>query len=76
MPVWEDRLKPYLRYENAELDQNDPVFVGDPNQTQRYIAGVRWDLSIVVALKVEYRKLLEDDEEGINQGYAQFSLVF
>lgn len=48
-------LTPYARWENMEVDLSDPVFGSALPDYDALVAGVRYDLEGLAALKAEYR---------------------
>lgn len=48
-------LQPYVRYENMDIDEADPVFTGLLADYEAVVAGLRFDFSDLAALKAEYR---------------------
>ena len=70
-----DRFKPYVRYEKIDVEAEDPVYGNIPDR-QGYLAGVRYDLSSFLAVKVEYRHQRSNEDDYVNGGYAQVSFAF
>lgn len=54
LPFWKERLKPYARYEEIDVDEADPVFVALTDE-RGYLVGLRVDAGKFVALKFELR---------------------
>jgi hypothetical protein len=75
LPWREGLFKPYARYEEMDIEDADPVFATVPD-LERYIFGLRADVSTFVAMKAEYRRDRENESEWINGLYLQLSLVF
>lgn len=48
-------VTPYGRFENMEVDPSDPVFGGVLPDYDALVAGIRYDLQGLAALKAEYR---------------------
>lgn len=48
-------FQPYVRYENMDIDEADPVFSGLVADYEAVVAGLRFDFSSLAALKAEYR---------------------
>ena len=70
------RFKPYLRWEDIDLEADDPVFAGFP-ALRKAIAGVRFDLyPSPVALKLEFRRQQEFEGDYVNIAQAQVSFAF
>lgn len=66
-------LTPYLRYENVSLDNdNDPYFSAlGTVESKRTVAGARYNLSMMSAIKAEVRLIDENTKSG---NYEQFAL--
>ena len=58
-----EKFKPYARYENTDVDADDPLLGGLGLNFERLLVGVRWDFSYYAALKGEFRS---EDREGVN----------
>ena len=72
----QSRVKPYVRWEDIDVEAADPVFAGLPAQTVA-IAGIRIDLyPYPVALKLEVRQEEEDGQDHVNAAQAQLSFAF
>jgi len=75
LPGCKGILKPYARFEEMNIDDEDMPFSAVPD-LRRYTAGVRADVSTFVALKVEYRRDRTGRGEYVNGFHSQLSLVF
>jgi len=75
LPWWKGRLMPYTRFESTDIAENEQVFTKEFD-LERYLLGVRIDVSSYVAVKAEYR------HESINSGpfldglFAQIAFTF
>ena len=74
------RLTPYVRYEEAALDQGDPYFasLADGRSYIRYIVGIRFDLNPRTALKLEVNRTDETRNGGerFNELLGQLAVRF
>ena len=43
---------------------------------ERLVAGLRYDFSLLAALKAEFHRDLQKSRKGINAGFFQFSFTF
>jgi hypothetical protein len=75
LPVWNDRLKPYARYERVDVANSEPVF-DSATDLDGYTVGLRIDVSIFVAVKAEYRRQRTNQDPYVNAGIAQISWAF
>jgi len=75
LPFWNSRLKPYARYEEIDVDAADPVFTAQPDR-DGYLAGVRIDVSLFAAIKLEYRHQRSDRNPYVDSAYAQLAIAF
>ncbi|MFQ5455825.1 MAG: hypothetical protein ACE5EA_06435 [Nitrospirota bacterium] len=72
------RAKPYIRYENLSVKEDDPYFnaLGTEDNT-RIVGGVRLNLAIKSSLKIEVRGIDEQDKDNKFTEYAvQWSFAF
>ena len=69
-------VKPYLRVENLDVDNDDPLLGGLDLDYEGYVAGARWDFSPYASLKAEVRS----EEFGVadrrTSFWLQLSFVF
>ena len=65
-----ERLKPYLRAEQVDVDAADPLLGGLGLDYDGVLAGLRFDFAPQAALKFEYR-----DEEFANSGRRESSFL-
>lgn len=75
LPVWKQKLKPYARYERINVEEGDPIFDKQKDR-EGGLAGIRYDFSDYVAIKLEYRHQRTAKEDYVNAGYAQVSFAF
>ena len=75
LKVWKARIKPYVRYEDIDVDDLDPVFTGQMDFTQGLV-GVRLDVGTLVAIKLEGRRDQTANLPKVNSVWAQVSLAF
>ena len=64
---WDDLWKPYVRFEHINLDEGDAVFSGVASLDGATL-GVRYDFSLLAALKAEYRTWTRGPESRRNHG--------
>ena len=69
------RLKPYVRYEDLWVKEGDPVF-NEVRSRKGVLAGARFDVSELVALKAEYRRQRYRGEPYVNGVFTQISFSF
>ncbi|NIM02447.1 MAG: hypothetical protein GTO30_22400 [Acidobacteria bacterium] len=75
LPFWGSKLKPYARFEEIDVDLADPVFTAQPNR-EGYLAGVRIDVSVFAAIKLEYRHQRTNQDPYVDSAYAQVAIAF
>jgi hypothetical protein len=75
LKAWKSRIKPYVRYEDIDVDDLDPVFTAQMDFTQALI-GVRLDVGTLVALKFEGRRDQTANLPKVNSVWGQVSLAF
>ena len=75
LPCVDERLKLYARYEAIDADEADPVFV-TLTDVRGYLAGLRADVALFVALKAEYRHQKLDTLPYDDAYFAQISFAF
>ncbi|MEJ2079083.1 MAG: hypothetical protein P8020_00820 [Acidobacteriota bacterium] len=68
-------LKPYVRYERTQVNENDPVFEGFPGLTAA-IVGLRYDFTLFAALKAEFQRRKSRDKNPYNAGLMQIAFTF
>jgi hypothetical protein len=74
LPWWDERLKPYGRFEWLRTDDTDVVYTSVKDLT-RIIGGLRIDVAMLAALKLEYQH--DRRAAGNNDvGLAQVSFAF
>jgi hypothetical protein len=73
--VWHGRIKPYLRYEDIDVDDADPVFTRQQDFVQGLV-GVRLDVGPLVAIKVEGRREQTADLPYVKSVWVQAALAF
>src|SRR6185503_16887921 len=75
-----DRLTPYARYEHAALDQNDPFFFAQASggSYRRGALGLRFDLALSSALKLELGRTVETDRlrDEFSDALFQYAVRF
>ena len=76
LPLLRDLLKPYLRYEEIDIDSEDRGFQGEVVDLERLVAGVRIDVLTRAAIKIEGRRFSEGDAEYVNELYTSLGLAF
>lgn len=76
LPWGSARFKPYLRWEDIDVEEGDPVFARLPLR-RRGLAGLRVDFyPSPVALKLEYRREQDEGEDYVNVAHVQVSFAF
>ena len=75
LPQWKTRAKPYFRFERINVDDADPVF-STQRDREGYLAGVRLDVALLVAVKVEYRHQRTDEDPYVDAVFVQVSFGF
>jgi hypothetical protein len=70
------RVKPYVRAENLDVDNEDPLLGALALDYRGMIAGVRWDFSPYAALKAEVRREEFDAGDTESSFWLQLSFVF
>ncbi len=79
LPWWDEKYKPYARYENIKTDLLDPVYTSTMFSRKGYLLGVRWDFAELLAIKGEYRRQRTTSvtqEPYVNSFNAQISYAF
>ncbi len=76
VPVFHAALKPYARFEFSDIDQTDPAFEILDLFKKTTITGIRYDLTTLAAIKLEYRRQKKKGASEINSGFAQISFTF
>lgn len=72
----DERFKPYVRYEELQLNAQDAVFDEGPPDLVMYLAGVRFELSEFASAKLEGRRQREDGGDDVQSIHGQVSIVF
>ena len=75
LPMLRARLKPYVRYEDLRVAADDPVF-GEVRARKGVLAGARFDVSDLVALKGEFRRQRYRGAAYVNGVFAQIAFSF
>jgi hypothetical protein len=70
-----DQWKPYVRFEEQEVDPTDPMLGSEGLDQDAGILGVRWDFNPYAALKAEYRNEEFNDGGRENNFRLQISFV-
>lgn len=68
--------KPYVRFEEIDVPEADPVFSPFDLDYQGFVAGLRFDFTTLAALKVEYRREEFETDESFDSLYVQASFAF
>jgi hypothetical protein len=75
-----DRFTPYARYEHAALDQADPFFAAQTSggSYRRGALGIRFDLALSSALKLELGHTVETDRlrDEFSDTLVQYAVRF
>jgi len=75
LPAFQQRWKPYYRWEYIHIPSADPVFAGVSDLAGSTV-GVRWDITTFSAFKLEYRNQRRPGLPRINGVFAQTSFTF
>jgi hypothetical protein len=75
LPWWKALLMPYARYESTDIAENEQVFSKEFD-LERYLLGVRIDVSSYVAVKAEYRHESIDSGPFLDGIFAQIAFTF
>jgi hypothetical protein len=75
LPQFEQRWKPYYRWEYIHIPSSDPVFTGVPDLAGS-VVGMRYDITTFSAFKLEYRNQRRPGLPRINGVFAQTSFTF
>jgi hypothetical protein len=76
LPWVGERFKPYARYEDMDIDGQDRAFAGVVPDLNRIVAGIRFDFATMAAIKLEGRRVSENDGDDIDEFYAALNFVF
>jgi len=68
-------ITPYVRYEEMDIDDDDPVFAGQLEEYEAVVAGVRYDFDALAALKAEYRNERIGGGDRLDSYYVQASFA-
>jgi hypothetical protein len=72
-----ERLTPYVRYEQALIEESDPYMTAlAAADTRRALAGIRFDLAMVSALKIEGRRIHRAGVEDHSEYAVQWAFSF
>jgi len=69
-----DNIVPYLRYDNLEYDSNEQFFESD--DTNSIVAGIRYEISYLVVLKMEYQFVDREIAGNSDMLNAQIAIGF
>ena len=69
-----DQWKPYVRFENQDIDNTDPLLGSEGLDQEASILGVRWDFNPYAALKAEYRN--EEFNNGGRENNFRLQISF
>ena len=75
LPAFEQRWKPYYRWEYIHIPSSDPVFLGVQDLAGSTL-GMRYDITTFSAFKVEYRNQRRPGLPRINGAVVQTSFTF
>jgi hypothetical protein len=75
LPAFQQRWKPYYRWEYIHIPSSDPVFAGVSDLAGSTV-GVRCDITTFSAFKLEYRNQRRPELPRINGVFAQTSFTF
>lgn len=68
-------ITPYVRYEEIDIDDDDPVFAGQLEDYEAVVVGVRYDFDALAALKAEYRNEQVGGGDRLDSYYVQASFA-
>ena len=68
-------FKPYARYEEMRIDEDDVLFAATVPDYRAQLVGLRWDFEGLAALKAELRREHIAAEEGQNSVLVQLTFV-
>lgn len=69
-----EQWKPYVRFEDQDIDDTDPLLGSEGLNQQASILGVRWDFNPYAALKAEYRN--EEFNNGGRENNFRLQISF
>ncbi len=69
-----EQWKPYVRFEDQDIDDTDPLLGGEGLNYDARVLGVRWDFNPYAALKAEYRN--EEFDNGGRENNFRLQLSF
>lgn len=69
-----EQWKPYVRFENQDIDDTDPLLGSEGLDQEASILGVRWDFNPYGALKAEYRN--EEFNNGGRENNFRLQISF
>jgi hypothetical protein len=75
------KYRPYVRYAYDNADRNDPLYNGADgsapvSRNNDFSLGIRYELADYAAVKLQYDRWEQRDEEGWNRIAAQFAFTF
>ena len=78
LPILDARLKPYVRWEDIKIDPKDDSFTKESlTSFSKLNVGLRWDISDLVATKLEYQLTKEGTATSFTHGLvSQTSWTF
>ena len=76
MPGKHAALKPYLRIEHLDVDDDDPLLGPLDLDYEGVIVGLRWDFSNYATLKAEVRSEEFGSQERRSSFWLQLAFVF
>lgn len=69
-----EKLTPYLRYDNLSYEDGEPFFEGE--DTNSIIAGMRYEISFLIVVKMEYQHMDREFSGGSDLINAQIAIGF
>jgi hypothetical protein len=69
-----EQWKPYVRFEDQDIDDTDPLLGSEGLNQRASILGVRWDFNPYAALKAEYRN--EEFNNGGRENNFRLQITF
>lgn len=74
LPGRMSQFKPYLRFEDIDVEIESPMLIGLGNDYEAAFVGMRFDLTPAMALKFEYHRERFSNRSATNNYLIQFSM--
>lgn len=69
-----EKFVPYVRYDNIRYQTGEMYYM--KNNTQSFVAGLRYEISYLAVIKMEYQHLDNEFSEDIDKVTVQFAIGF